>query len=156
MEFVTWYVRRGRIGRRVFWLHYILPVAVLGLLAFGVDLSFGYTNVSDVLAGRTTELVVGPVSSVLGWLTLVPSITAQACRLHDQGRSAWWLLLNLVPFFGQLALLGMCGFVPGQPAVNRYGAPPIGTQGVARVDPAQPWVPGPADRAPDYPPSDWR
>ncbi|WP_165839331.1 DUF805 domain-containing protein [Klenkia marina] len=158
---MNWYLRRGRIGRRVFWLHYVLPIAVLGLLAFGVDLSFGSTNAADVLAGRATELEVGFFTNALGWLTLVPSLSAHACRLHDQGRSAWWLLLNLVPVFGQLALLGICGFVPGQPAANRYGPAPSGTPGqvgppVTGPEQVEPWTPGPADRAPDYPPSDWR
>ena len=157
MEFVSWYVRRGRIDRRVFWLHYMLPIAVLGLLAFGVDVSFGDTNAADVLAGRAEVLEFGWFSTAVGWLTLVPSLSALACRLHDQGRSAWWLLLNLVPFFGQLALLGICGFVPGQPAANRYGPAPAGLPArPAAPEDQQPWVPGPADRAPDYPPSDWR
>ncbi|MEI4272338.1 DUF805 domain-containing protein [Klenkia sp. LSe6-5] len=165
MEFLGWYVRRGRIDRRVFWLHYMLPIALLGLLAFGVDVSFGDTNAADVLAGRATVLEFGAFSTAIGWATLVPSLSAHACRLHDQGRSAWWLLLNLVPFFGQLALLGICGFVPGQPAANRYGpvsgadqtgGGPTATGGPAAPVDQRPWTPGPADRAPDYPPPDWR
>jgi len=153
VDFVNWYVRRGRIGRRVFWLHYVLPLAALGVLAFLADLSFGDTNVSEVLAGRATVLELGTISTVVGYATLVPTLSAHACRLHDQGRSAWWLLLNLVPLFGQLVLLGICGFVPGQLAPNRYG-PPEGQ--LPPAGPGRPHAPGPADRAPDYPPSDWR
>ena len=112
-----------------------------------------------MLAGTAETLEYGPFTTVIGFATIVPTLSSQATRLHDQGRSAWWLLLNAVPLFGQLALMGICGFVPGQPGPNRYGPPHAGPAAAAvdpAVDPVQPWVPGPADRAPDYPPSDWR
>lgn len=157
MDFVNWYVRRGRIDRRVFWLHYVLPVFVLSLLALGVDLSFGDTNLLAVAEGRETELELGAATTVIGYLTIIPTLSSQAARLHDQGRTAWWLLLNLVPLFGQLALFGICGFVPGQPGPNRYGpATDAVAPAAAPAEPLQPWTPGPTDRAPDYPPSDWR
>lgn len=155
MEFVSWYVRRGRITRRVFWLHYVLPIAVLSMLAFGVDLSFGATNLMEVAAGRATEVEYGPFTTAIGFLTVVPTFSSQAARLHDLGRSAWWLLLNLVPLFGQLALLGICGFAPSQPGPNRYGPPATGPA-VEEDDRGRSWAPGPDDRAPDYPPADWR
>ena len=37
--------------------------------------------------------------------TLVPSLSAGARRLHDTGRSGWWLLLNLVPFIGWIIVI---------------------------------------------------
>ncbi|SSC24615.1 Protein of unknown function DUF805, partial [Klenkia terrae] len=157
VEFVNWYVRRGRIDRRVFWLHYVLPTTLLTILAVGVDLSFGDTNLMAVAEGRETVLELGAATTVIGYLTILPTLSSQSARLHDLGRSAWWLLLNAVPLFGQLALLGICGFVPGQPVANRYGPPTTGPAVAGPVvAPDQPWVPGPADRAPDYPPSDWR
>ncbi len=153
-------MRRGRIDRRVFWLHYTVPLTLLGVLALGVDVSFGSTNLPEVLAGTQTVVEYGPFTTLIGFLTVVPTLSSQAARMHDQGRSAWWLLLNAVPLFGQLALMGICGVVPGQPGPNRYGPPhagPVAPAGYPAVDlPVQPWVPGPADRAPDYPPSDWR
>jgi len=46
---------------------------------------------------------------IVGWLVslalLVPSIAIDARRLHDIGRSAWWLLLYFVPVLGWLVLL---------------------------------------------------
>lgn len=160
MEFVNWYVRRGRISRRVFWLHYVLPMTLLSVLALGVDLSFGDTNLLAVADGRATELELGAATTVIGYLTIIPTLSSQAARLHDLGRSAWWLLLNAIPLFGQLALFGICGFVPGQPVPNRYGPPtdavPPAPAPVQPAEPLAPWTPGPADRAPDYPPSDWR
>ncbi|SDO35990.1 Uncharacterized membrane protein YhaH, DUF805 family [Klenkia soli] len=157
MEFINWYVRRGRIGRRVFWLHYVLPIMLLTVLAIGVDLSFGDTNLLAVAEGRETVLELGAATTAIGYLTIAPTLSSQATRLHDQGRSAWWLLLNVVPLFGQLALFGICGFVPGQPGPNRYGpAVDAAAPAAPPAEPLAPWTPGPADKAPDYPPSDWR
>lgn len=161
VNFLTWYVRRGRITRRVFWLHYVLPFFVLTLLALAVDSAFGYFSLDaaaqQVQAGAAVEY--GPLVTGAALLTVIPTIASQATRLHDQGRSAMWLLLNFLPIFGQLILLGICGFVPGQPGPNRYG-PPSAAPGAPAAGATPPlpesWAPSPQDRAPDYPPADWR
>jgi len=44
---------------------------------------------------------------VWGVLILLPQIAVGARRLHDIGRSGWWLLLVLVPLLGGLILLVM-------------------------------------------------
>ena len=45
-----------------------------------------------------------------------------ARRLHDVGRSAWFLLLGLVPVVGTLVLLYFM-VQPSQPESNEYGPP---------------------------------
>ena len=67
---------------------------------------------------------------VIGWLIrlalLLPSLAVQVRRLHDLGRSAWWLLLLVPPIFiiGGPVLLIMSAF-PGTPGPNRYGPDPL-------------------------------
>jgi uncharacterized membrane protein YhaH (DUF805 family) len=118
--FSQWYLRRGRIDRRTWWLHYTLPLAVLALLAFLADLSVGATDLSEVAAGGSPY---GPVVLTVVLLTAPASISASATRLHDRGMSAWWLLLGLVPYLGGLALLVLNGFLRGDGGPNRYGPP---------------------------------
>jgi len=69
--------------------------------------------------------VLGTVLVVYGllWLALViPSLAVSIRRLHDTGRSGWFLLLNLVPF-GGLVLLYF--FVQeGDSSANQYGPNP--------------------------------
>ncbi|HJR68463.1 MAG TPA: DUF805 domain-containing protein [Gammaproteobacteria bacterium] len=49
---------------------------------------------------------VTPLLGGLFWLAmLVPSLAAGARRLHDTGKSAWLLLLWLVPLVGQIVLI---------------------------------------------------
>lgn len=66
---------------------------------------------------------------VIGWIArlvlLLPSLSVQVRRLHDMGRSAWWLLLLVPPVtvIGVFVLLIMSIF-PGTPGYNRYGPSP--------------------------------
>ena len=67
--------------------------------------------------------LVLPFLSFLGTVyslgVLLPSLAIGARRLHDTDRSAWWLLLLLVPFVGAIVLL-IFYVLPGTPGVNRF------------------------------------
>jgi uncharacterized membrane protein YhaH (DUF805 family) len=139
VHFSQWYLRRGRIDRRTWWLHYTLPLAGLGLLALFADLSMGNTHLADVVAGGSPY---GPIVLIVVLLTAPASISASAARLHDRGMPAWWLLLGLVPYVGGLALLVLNGFLRGDGGPNRYGPP----NGFPRA---------PAAEQPLYPPPHW-
>ena len=95
---------------------------------------------------------------VIGWLIrlalLLPSLSVQVRRLHDLGRSAWWLLLLIPPIFiiGGPVLLIMSAF-PGTPGPNRYGpdplAQPYGTGGFGSSYSNRPNTPPPPAGAPE-------
>lgn len=54
---------------------------------------------------------------------LIPSIAVSFRRLHDTGRSAWWLLIALVPIVGAIVLLVfVCQ--DSAPGTNQFGANP--------------------------------
>ncbi|SDO34056.1 DUF805 domain-containing protein [Geodermatophilus sp. DSM 45219] len=125
MGFGEWYVRRGRINRTTWWLHYTLPIAGLGLLATFADAALGYPVFSSTVEpGDVWAYLGGPLSTVVSLFTLVPSISSSVTRLHDRGHSAWWLLWMLVPLVGWLVLFIQNGFLAGHPVPNRYGSPP--------------------------------
>lgn len=55
---------------------------------------------------------------------LIPSIAVGARRLHDIGRSGWWLLIGLIPLIGALVLLWW--FIqPSQEGSNQFGPDPL-------------------------------
>ncbi len=58
---------------------------------------------------------------VLG--VLLPSIAVSIRRLHDTGRSGWWLLIGLVPLVGGLILLYFM-ILDSQAGSNEYGPYP--------------------------------
>jgi uncharacterized membrane protein YhaH (DUF805 family) len=47
-------------------------------------------------------------------------------RLHDTDRSAWWLLLLLIPIIGWMVIL-IFNCQSGTPGENRFGADPKST-----------------------------
>lgn len=53
---------------------------------------------------------------------LVPSLAIEFRRLHDVGKSAWWLLWNLLPLAGQIILLVQ--FCKDSTEDNQYGPNP--------------------------------
>lgn len=64
-----------------------------------------------------------PVLSVLFALgTFIPGFAVTFRRLHDTDRSAWWLLIALVPVVGSIVLLVF--FVQPGKSDSRYAVPP--------------------------------
>jgi uncharacterized membrane protein YhaH (DUF805 family) len=96
----------GRAGRAEFWWFELASFIIVTVLS---------------ILGRASV-----VFSVLGLIyalaVLVPSIAVGVRRLHDTGRSGWWLLMLLVPLVGLIVLLVF--FVSeGTPGPNQYGPP---------------------------------
>ncbi len=130
----SWYVRRGRIDRRTYWLHYALPLWAASFAAIWTDVALGtaWYDTSWSSDGHSFSyeagLSGGPVTLLVSFALLAPSISAAVTRLHDTGRSGWFLLWGLVPFAGPVVLFVVVGCLPGDPGANRYGGtgrPPV-------------------------------
>ena len=150
MTLWQWYVRRGRIDRRTWWLHYTVPLGVLTVLALLADASLGNISLADVAAGREG---FGPVVQMVALLTAPASISASATRLHDRGMSAWWLPLAVVPVVGPIAFLVLNGFLRGDGGPNRYGPPSSWPQNTVSTEPVLPPPTAPPSGPPAPPPS---
>lgn len=61
-----------------------------------------------------------PLSSLFSLAMLVPSLAVGARRLHDIGRSGWWLLIALVPVIGFIVLIIFL-VKKGDEEANEYG-----------------------------------
>ncbi len=101
---------RGRITRRTFWLWGVLALGGLTLLLRAL------LEIARVHPDRAEGLV----SLLLLW----PAIAVSAKRWQDRDKSAWWVLLALVPVIGWLWMFIDNGFRRGTPGPNRFGAPP--------------------------------
>lgn len=54
---------------------------------------------------------------------LIPSLAVAFRRLHDTGRTAWWLLIGLIPIIGAIVLIVFLA-TPGNAGDNQYGPDP--------------------------------
>ena len=83
---ILYFSFEGRISRSTFWLKLCLPLSILGLLV----------NLIDWLVNARGVIVVA-----WSFIVLWPWLAGQAKRWHDRDKSAWWILINLVPVIGQ-------------------------------------------------------
>ena len=61
---------------------------------------------------------------------LLPSLGVGVRRLHDIGKSGWWILIVLIPIVGIIILI-VFAVTDSQPGNNEYGPNPKGVQPVA-------------------------
>ena len=76
-----------------------------------------------VLVVTAAARILGDVvNAITALVTILPSIAVGARRLHDTGRSGFWLLLWLVPIVGWIVVLIFL-VERGSPGPNDYGPP---------------------------------
>ncbi len=114
---------RGRATRSEYW-YWVLFALCLQVLFQIVD---GLVS-APLMGFPPFALDAGRPISVLGMIALLPPTLAVGCRrLHDVGRSGWWLLLPLIPVIGALALLWMLTRTSVE-RDNRFGSSVTGLQ----------------------------
>jgi uncharacterized membrane protein YhaH (DUF805 family) len=118
----------GRIGRKTWWLA-SLALTVVVLVAQAIPIGLGFVSESLATAGLVVSLVV-MLAALWALLAL------QAKRWHDLDKSAWWILINLVPAVGGLYALVMLGFVEGNDGLNQFGADPVPASAARSLRPA--------------------
>ncbi len=102
-------VFKGRAGRREYWTFFLINIVTGFALGFVEGLiGFGRTSGSSVLANTYTLAI------------LLPGIAVGVRRMHDVGKSGWYLL---VPIYN-LVLAG----TEGEAGDNQYGPEPGATE----------------------------
>lgn len=76
--------------------------------------------VSIMLTILDTALGTGLLYAVA---VFVPGLAVGVRRLHDTGRSAWWLLIALIPLIGAIVLIVFLA-TDGERRSNAYGPDP--------------------------------
>lgn len=101
----------GRATRSEFWYFILVNILILLFLFIPINLlPSEHAFIAEVIL----------VLYLLG--VFIPGMAVSTRRLHDTGRSGWWLLLYLIPYIGVLALFFM--FISeGDLFPNSYGNP---------------------------------
>lgn len=111
----------GRATRSEFW-YYTLFYFILTFVAALLD-----TAIINPMLGATPQQAGngGFLEVILALALFIPTIALSIRRLHDIGKSGWWLLLAFVPIVGFFVLLYFY-VQDSQPGSNMYGENPKG------------------------------
>ncbi|MCQ6279989.1 DUF805 domain-containing protein [Bacillus sp. EB600] len=112
---MQWYVKvlqnytgfQGRAARTEYWMFVLFNVIVSIVLSIVESV----THLGSYLTG------------IYSLAVLLPSLAVGARRLHDTGRSGWWLLLSIIPLIGAIILL-IYTVQDSQESENQYGPNP--------------------------------
>lgn len=103
----------GRARRKEYWMFTLI--------------SFVISLVLSIIGG-----LIGAdfLSYIYAVAILVPTLAVSVRRLHDTGRSGWWLLIGLVPLVGFIILIVFLAS-EGKPETNQHGVnPKLAPQGI--------------------------
>ena len=107
---------KGRARRTEYWMFslFFFLFAILGGFVIGVLYGIG-----GEVPGAIAVLLF-----VIWYLAhLVPSLAVTVRRLHDTGKSGWFLLINLIPYIGGLIVF-VFTVIEGDNGDNEYGPDP--------------------------------
>lgn len=120
---MNWYLKvlkqyadfNGRARRKEYWM-FILFQIIFAIVATMLDGALG-TNMAP--------LPYGYIYIAFAVVTLIPGLAAGVRRLHDIGKSGWYMLLCLVPLANIWLLVLLA--TEGQRGDNEYGPDPKGS-----------------------------
>ena len=103
---------QGRARRKAFWMFALFNIIAIVAL----------TMVEGPI-GLRGDGGYGILSGLYSLAVILPALALAVRRLHDTGRSGWWLLIGLVPLVGPIVLI-VFYVTDSQPGSNEYGPNP--------------------------------
>jgi uncharacterized membrane protein YhaH (DUF805 family) len=96
----------GRSSRSAYWYWYLF--LILGEIVAGI---------TDAILGTGSIVLI-----IFALGVIIPGLAVSVRRLHDIGRSGWWLLISLLPIIGFIVLIVF--YVTKSDGPNEYGQGP--------------------------------
>jgi uncharacterized membrane protein YhaH (DUF805 family) len=112
---VKWYLKvvrdnyanfSGRARRKEYWMFFLLNIIFIYALAF----------ISGVLVAATESSVFMIIYAAYAFGVLIPSLAVGVRRMHDVGKSGWYLLIPIYSF--------ILAVTEGEKGANQYGEDP--------------------------------
>lgn len=95
----------GRARRKEYWMFFLVNLIISFVIGFVVG-----------VIGAALQMNLSSLSLIYSLAVLIPSIAVGVRRMHDIGRSGWWILFPIVN------LVFFC--LEGQTEENEYGPNP--------------------------------
>ena len=106
----------GRASRAEFW-RWVVVFVLFTLITRMIDGALFASSIHESFYGDDARR---PLTSIIILALLLPNIALAVRRLHDIGRSGWWLLLMVIPLVGPLVLLYWY-VQPSEDRPNQFG-----------------------------------
>ena len=106
---------KGRSRRSEYWWIQLFLV-LTNLAVAAIDLALMDGDVDRFIANGGG----GIVGLVWILVTIVPALAVLVRRLHDTGKSGWWVLIGFVPFVGTIVLF-VFSVLDSDARENRFG-----------------------------------
>jgi len=103
----------GRARRKEYWM----------FLLFNIIFTIVAVILDNVLGTAIENLGYGLFYILYGLAVLLPALAVTVRRLHDTGKSGWWIFISLIPLIGAIWLLVLLA-TDSQPGKNQYGPNP--------------------------------
>ncbi len=105
-------VFEGRARRKEYWMFFLFNL-IFSIAASILDTFF------HTMSGQG----MGLISSLYSLFVLLPSIAVAVRRLHDIGKSGWYVLIGLIPIIGWIWAIILLA-TDSDPGANKYGPNP--------------------------------
>ena len=69
---------------------------------------FWWFIIINALCYAILSFISNQLSIFYSFVSILPIVAVGLRRLRDSGKSGWWYLVNLIPFFGNLIFLVFC------------------------------------------------
>ena len=115
-NFANW---DGRASRSEYWW-FILFYVIVGAIAEAIDRIVFGSDATDPAAIQMS------ISLIAGLALFFPTLCVTVRRLHDLGKSGWWLFIILIPLLGVIVFLVFMA-TEGEQLSNQYGDVPTNT-----------------------------
>lgn len=120
---MNWYLKvfrqyadfNGRARRKEYWMFFLFNM-MFAILA---------TILDNLLGTVSSDYGYGFFYAAYGLALFLPALGVAVRRLHDVGKSGWFLLISIIPIIGAIWLIVLMA-TDGQPGSNQYGLNPKG------------------------------
>jgi uncharacterized membrane protein YhaH (DUF805 family) len=110
-------VFEGRARRKEYWFFILFNVLISMALGF-IDRFIGNVN---------PDTGIGVLSGIYTLGVMIPGMAVSVRRLHDTGRSGWWLLITFLPVIGAIIFFYFM-VLDSDTERNEYGPSPKGNE----------------------------
>lgn len=90
---------------------------------FNLLIAFGAMFLDNIFGIALDKLGYGPIYLIYMFAVLLPSLAVAVRRLHDVGKTGWFIAIGLIPVIGTIWLLVIL-VTPGMEGPNKYGPDP--------------------------------